>query len=139
MKFFKSIRTRLTLWYLGFIVVLLLIFSSVAYLMLYYNLYNNLDNSLQARIAQLNTPTGIIPKSNEVILSFNANGTLAGETGGVTVDTSKLNGLVKEVMEGQNAYLTTVTTKNEGVRLYATAFYNPLSGEPAVWAIGQLT
>jgi heavy metal sensor kinase len=139
MKFFKSIRTRLTLWYLGFIVVLLLIFSSVAYLMLDYNLYNNLDNSLQTRIAQLNTPSGIIPKLNEVVLSFNANGTLAGETGGITVDASKLNGLVKKVMSGQNAYLSTVTTKNEGVRLYATVFLNPFSGEPSVWIVGQST
>ena len=139
MKFFKSIRTRLTLWYLGFIVVLLLIFSSVAYLMLDYNLYNNLDNSLQTRIAQLNTPSGIIPKLNEVVLSFNANGTLAGETGGITVDASKLSGLVKKVMSGQNAYLSTVTTKNEGVRLYAAVFLNPFSGEPSVWIVGQST
>ena len=34
MKFFKSIRTRLTIWYLVVIVVLLLVFSGVAYFML---------------------------------------------------------------------------------------------------------
>ena len=74
MNFFKSIRTRLTLWYLAVIVVLLLIFSSFAYFMLDYTLYNNLDNTLQNRANSLNTPTYVVPKSNELLMSFDANG-----------------------------------------------------------------
>ena len=35
------------------IVVLLVVFSAVAYFMLDHNLYQNLDNSLQNRIAEL--------------------------------------------------------------------------------------
>ena len=139
MKFFKSIRTRLTLWYLGFIVVLLLLFSSVAYFMLDYNLYNNLDNSLQSRANELNTITVVAPKPNEVLLSFNANGALTQEFPSGVIDTSKLTGLIKQALSGQTPYLTTVTADNQGVRLYATTFLNPFNGQPVVIVVGQLT
>ncbi|MGP8080659.1 MAG: sensor histidine kinase [Dehalococcoidales bacterium] len=139
MKFFKSIRTRLTLWYLGVIVVLLLLFSSVAYFMLDYNLYNNLDSSLQTRANELNTVTVITPKPNELLLSFNANGALTQEFPSGVIDTSKLSGLIKQALSGQTPYLTTVTTDNQSVRLYATAFYNPFNGQPIVIVVGQLT
>jgi len=39
MNFFKSIRIRLTLWYLVVLVILLLLFSAVTYVILAYNLY----------------------------------------------------------------------------------------------------
>jgi len=139
MKFFKSIRTRLTLWYLAIIVVLLLLFSSVAYFMLYYNLYNNLDNSLQSRANELNTITVVAPKPNELLLSFNANGALTQEFPSGVIDASKLSGLIKQALSGQTAYLTSVTTDNQGVRLYATTFLNPFNGQPIVIVVGQLT
>jgi heavy metal sensor kinase len=139
MKFFKSIRTRLTLWYLAIIVVLLLLFSSVAYFMLYYNLYNNLDNSLQSRANELNTITVVAPKPNELLLSFSANGALTQEFPSGVIDASKLSGLIKQALSGQTAYLTSVTTDNQGVRLYATTFLNPFNGQPIVIVVGQLT
>jgi heavy metal sensor kinase len=139
MKFFKSIRTRLTLWYLAIIVVLLLLFSSVAYFMLYYNLYNNLDNSLQSRANELNTITVVAPKPNELLLSFSANGALTQEFPSGVIDASKLSGLIKQALSGQTAYLTSVTTDNQGVRLYATTFLNPFNGQPVVIVVGQLT
>ena len=139
MKFFKSIRTRLTLWYLTVMVILLLMFSSVAYIMLDHNLYQNLDNALRAKSTQLNAPSVIIPQSDEILLSFNYNGTLNQEIGTITVDTSKLSGLVKQALSGQNSYLTTVTTANQGIRLYATSFLNLFNDQPVVVVVGQLT
>jgi heavy metal sensor kinase len=139
MKFFKSIRTRLTLWYLAIIVILLLMFSSVAYFMLYYNLYNNLDNSLQNRANSLSGATMVIPRSNELLMSFDANGTMTQQIGGVTVDASKLTGLITKAVAGQNTYLTATGTENQQVRLYATAFFNPFNGQPVVIVVGQTT
>ena len=139
MKFFKSIRTRLTLWYLAVIVVLLLIFSSVAYFMLDYTLYNNLDNTLQNRANSLNTPTYVVPKSNELLMSFDANGNETQSVGGVTVDTPKLSGLIKKAIAGQNAYLSATGTENQNIRLYATSFLNPFNGQPVVIVVGQTT
>jgi heavy metal sensor kinase len=139
MKFFKSIRTRLTLWYLAFIVVLLLIFSSVAYLMLYYNLYNNLDNSLQNRANALSGATMVIPRSNELLMSFDANGTMTQQIGGVTVDPSKLTDLVKKAVAGQITYLTATSTEDQQVRLYAIALFNPFNGQSVVIVVGQTT
>ena len=139
MKFFKSIRTRLTLWYLAVIVVLLLIFSSVAYFMLDYTLYNNLDNTLQNRANSLNSPTYVVPKSNELLMSFDANGNETQEVGGVTVDTSKLSSLIKKAIAGQNTYLSATDTENHNIRLYATSFLNPFNGQPIVIIVGQTT
>ena len=139
MKFFKSIRTRLTLWYLAVIVVLLLIFSSVAYFMLDYTLYNNLDNTLQNRANSLNTPTYVVPKSNELLMSFDANGNETQAVGGVTVDTSKLSGLIKKALAGQNTYLSAAGTENQNIRLYSTSFFNPFNGQPVVIIVGQTT
>ena len=139
MKFFKSIRTRLTLWYLVFIVVLLLIFSSVAYLILYYNLYNNLDNSLQNRANSLSGATLVVPRSNELLMSFDANGNVTQQIGGVTVEPSKLTGLIKKAAAGQITYLTATSTENQQVRLYAIALFNPFNGQPVVIVVGQLT
>jgi heavy metal sensor kinase len=139
MKFFKSIRTRLTLWYLAVIVVLLLMFSSVAYFMLDYTLYNNLDNTLQNRANSLNTPTYVVPKSNELLMSFDANGNETQAVGGVTVDTSKLSSLIKKAIAGQNTYLSAADTENQNIRLYATSFLNPFNGQPVVIVVGQTT
>ena len=139
MNFFKSIRTRLTLWYLAVIVVLLLIFSSVAYFMLDYTLYNNLDNTLQNRANSLNTPTYVVPKSNELLMSFDANGNETQAVGGVTVDTSKLSGLIKKALAGQNTYLSAAGTENQNIRLYSTSFFNPFNGQPVVIIVGQTT
>jgi len=129
----------LTLWYLAVIVVLLLIFSSVAYFMLDYTLYNNLDNTLQNRANSLNTPTYVVPKSNELLMSFDANGNETQAVGGVTVDTSKLSGLIKKALAGQNTYLSAAGTENQNIRLYSTSFFNPFNGQPVVIIVGQTT
>ena len=144
MKFFKSIRTRLTIWYLAVIVVLLLVFSGVAYFILDYNLYQNLDNYLQTRSNELKAtlatelgPTVIAPQTNELILSFDSNGNLLQEFG-PSLDPAGINGLVEQALSGQNAFLTTVTANKERVKLYATSFRLPFNNQ-IVLVVGQLT
>ena len=139
MKFFKSIRTRLTLWYLAVMVILLLMFSSVAYLMLDHNLYQNLDNALRVKSTQLNAPSVIIPQSDEILLSFNYNGTLNQEIGTITVDTAKLSGLVKQALSGQKFLSDDCHYGQSGDSLYATSFLNLFNDQPVVVVVGQLT
>ena len=138
MKFFKSIRTRLTLWYLVFIVVLLLIFSSVAYFMLDYNLYQNLDSSLQT-LSNAVITSGTPLKSNEVLVVFSSSGALVEQDGTVAVNTTKLSGYVKQTLTGKITYLNTSTTGNEGIRLYAVPVPNVFSNQVYVVIVGQTT
>ena len=53
MSVFKSIKFRLTIWYLVAILFLLVAFGTVAYIMLSKSLYRNLDDALKARVAEL--------------------------------------------------------------------------------------
>ena len=140
MRFFKSIRTRLTIWYLMVIVILLLVFSGVAYFMLDHNLYQNLDNSLQTRSTELilSTSSIIAPQANELILSFDSKGNLMREYGPL-IDPTSIKGLVQQALLGQKTYMTAMTTDKQNVRLYATTFRVPFSNQLLVLVVGQLT
>ena len=50
MRFFKSIKFRLTMWYVLSLVALVLIFGTAAYLMLSHDLNQNLDDALRTRV-----------------------------------------------------------------------------------------
>ena len=138
MRFFKSIRMRLTIWYLVVIVVLLLVFSGLAYFMLDHNLYQNLDNSLQTRSTELISSPVIAPQANELILSFDSNGNLLREFG-PSIDTASIKILVQQALLGQKSFLTALTADKQSVRLYATSFKVPFSNQLLVIVVGQLT
>ena len=138
MRFFKSIRTRLTIWYLMVIVILLLVFSGLAYFMLAHNLYQNLDNSLQTRSTELISSPVIAPQANELILSFDSNGNLLREFG-PSIDTANIKILVQQALLGQKSFLTALTADKQSVRLYATSFKVPFSNQLLVIVVGQLT
>ena len=138
MRFFKSIRTRLTIWYLMVIVILLLVFSGLAYFMLDHNLYQNLDNSLQTRSTELISSPVIAPQANELILSFDSNGNLLREFG-PSIDTASIKILVQQALLGQKSFLTALTADKQSVRLYATSFKVPFSNQLLVIVVGQLT
>ena len=72
-------------------------------------------------------------------MSFASNGTLIQQVGTSAIDTSKVSGLVEKALSGQNGYLTTDTTDNQGIRLYATAFRDPFDGQAIIIVVGQLT
>ena len=137
MRFFKSIRTRLTIWYLVVIVALLLVFSGVAYFMLDYNLYQNLDNSLQNRSLELKASISIIPKENELLLSFDSSGNLINEHG-PEIDIAGVAPLVQQALSGHNTYLTTMTTDKQTVRLYASTIPLPFNNQIVI-IVGQVT
>jgi heavy metal sensor kinase len=137
MKFFMSIRTRLTIWYLVVMVVLLLLFSTLAYFMPARRLYQNLDNSLQARAFQLKATGFSSAQPNELLLSFNSSGNLLQEFGPV-IDITSIAPLVKQAQSGEDVFLTTETSDKQGVRLYATSFRVPFNDQIVI-VVGQLT
>ena len=135
MKFFMSIRTRLTIWYLVVMIVLLLLFSTLAYFMPARRLYQNLDNSLQARAFQLKATAVLAGQPNELLLSFDSNGNLIQEFG-PAIDVAGIAPLVKQAQSGDDVFLTTVTSDKQGVRLYATSFRVPFNDQIVI-VVGQ--
>jgi heavy metal sensor kinase len=137
MKFFMSIRTRLTIWYLLVMVVLLLLFSTLAYFMPARRLYQNLDNSLLSRALQLKATPVFADRPNELLLSFDSNGNLMQEFG-PAIDPGSIAPLVKQAQTGEDVFLTTVTADKQGVRLYATSLKVPFNDQIVI-VVGQLT
>ncbi len=142
MRFFKSIKFRLTGWYLIVIIVLLLIFGTLAYLMLSNNLYQNLDDSLKARTTQLadSFEQGHISfdeRLSELVLVYNASGTSIQKIG-PNVELTDIDRLVKQALQGQSSFLTAATTDGQEVRLYAAPF-TPESNGKIVIVVGHST
>ena len=139
MNFFKSIRTRLTLWYLVVLVILLLLFSAVTYVILAYNLYQNLDSTLQARANEIGTSPFRIynERANEVFLVFDSTGTLVQQFP-AGIQPANVDDLVKQALSGHSGFLTTVTADKQGIRLYAASVRLPFNSMEVI-AVGQLT
>jgi heavy metal sensor kinase len=137
MRFLKSIRTRLTIWYLVVIVVLLFVFSAVAYLMLSSNLYQSLDNSLETRSNELKATAIFAGQPNELLLTFDSNGVLQQEFGPL-IDPASIHELIGQALSGQDRFLTTVTTDKREVRLFATSIRLPFFNQVVI-VVGQLT
>jgi heavy metal sensor kinase len=128
MSIFKSIKFRLTVWYLIAIMLLLVAFGTVAYFMLSKSLYRNLDNALRARLAELessivveNNQISFEQKFNDFILIYDANGALLQRLG-PNVRFSNIEEMVERALFGEGSYLTTPTTEGQDVRLYAAPF-----------------
>ncbi len=144
MRFFKSIKIRLTLWYLMAIAVLLLLFSSAAYFMLSHNLYQNLDNSLMTRATELRTTLSIenghavfAEQPNELILIYNASGSLL-QAFGPSLELTNIDGLVKQALAGQAFFFTAYSRDGQEVRLYAAPLTVSFNTHLAI-AVGRLT
>ena len=125
MRFFKSIKFRLTIWYLAVIVALLLIFGAVAYFMLSNNLYHNLDESLKARVAELqiaqDAHASLVEHLDELVLVCDTNGTMLQKLG-PNIQFASIDGLVQQAIAGQNSFATSRTADGQKVRLYAAPF-----------------
>jgi heavy metal sensor kinase len=142
--FFKSIKFRLTVWYLVAIAVLLVLFGAVAYYLLSKNLYRNLDESLQARVSELEGSIKIEAgqvrfeqKFNEIVMIYNADGALLQRLG-PNVRFSKIEDTVQQALFGKSSFLLTTTTEGEEVRMYAAPF-NADSRTRIAIVVGGLT
>ncbi len=128
MKFFKSIKLRLTAWYVLVIVLLLLIFGAAAYIMLSNNLYKNLDQALQLRAGSIRDSLTIEDdffsfrqRADELVYFYDANGNVSVKSG-ISADFTDINKTIHDAINGQSTFLTRVTTEQQEMRLYAVPF-----------------
>ena len=128
MSVLKSIKFRLTLWYLIAIVILLVVFGTVAYYLLSKNLYRNLDESLRARVIELEGSIRIADgrvefeqKVNELVMVYDADGALIQRLG-PNVDFANIDKTVREALFGKSSFVSASTPNGPDVRLYAAPF-----------------
>jgi heavy metal sensor kinase len=128
MRFLKTIKFRLTMWYLMTLVVLLLVFGIAAYFLLSHNLHQNLDDSLSKRANELQASLEVTDggvefneKLSELVLIYNDNQTLMQRLG-PNVEFVNIAGIVNQALYGETSFLTTTTSDGQEVRLYATPF-----------------
>jgi len=124
----KTIKFRLTIWYLVGLALLLTAFGVVAYRLLSRDLYKNLDESLRTRVAELQGSIKVEgqqisfeQKFNDLILIYDANGALSQRLG-PNVRFANIEEMVQQALFGQSSYLTAETNEGQEVRLYATPF-----------------
>ena len=131
MKFFKSVKFRLTVWYLIVMSILLFVFAALSYFTLYHNLYKNLDDNLKNRFIKLrsllqdvidNADTDIdIDRERElgeVILVYYPKG-LLWKGFGPFIDTSDITPMVREAAKGAPFFFDITTTYGQEIRFYA--------------------
>jgi heavy metal sensor kinase len=145
MKFIKSIRFRLTIWYLAVLVGLLLLFCALSYFWLSKSLNQSLDDSLTTRATAIENSVdvyngqidlGITQQPGEFILLYRTDGSLLqGLSTGLEVP--NIDALVTQAIKTNTPFVTAETSNGHTVRLYIT----PFSGQPgiAVLAVGRST
>jgi heavy metal sensor kinase len=128
MTIFKSIKFRLTVWYLIAILVLLAVFGTVAYFMLSKNLYRNLDEALQTRVTELEGSIKLVngqisfeQKFNDLVFIYNADGALLQRLG-PNIGFPHIEKIVQQALLGQSSFLTATTTEGQNVRMYGAPF-----------------
>jgi heavy metal sensor kinase len=139
MRFIKSIRFRLTIWYLAVLVALLLLFCMISYFMLSQSLHQNLDDSLKTHALALENSLdvwdghidlGITEQPGEFVLLYGSDGSLLqGFSWGTEVP--HVDTLVVQALESHTSFLTVRTANGQETRLYIA----PFSGEPGIGAI----
>jgi heavy metal sensor kinase len=125
--FFKSLRFRLTIWYLLVIAALLACLGTITYLILSYQLHRNLDESLRSAVLEfesgLKLTDGEISytgQTNDLVLVYKSDGSLVYKLG-PDVDFTKTDSLVERALLGKSNF-TTESEKGQPVRLYITPY-----------------
>jgi heavy metal sensor kinase len=138
MKFFKSIRFRLTLWYVIVIVALLACFGVAAYIMLSYQLHRNLDESLRSKAVEVEAglkfdagQLTILGQPSELVLVYDANGALLRRLG-PNVDFAQVDRFVQLALLGQPQFFSETTPEGLEVRFYASPFTVPPDARVAI-------
>lgn len=128
MKFLKSIKLRLTAWYILVIVLLLVTFGATAYFMLYNNLYKNLDQALQLRASSIKDSLTVEDHSfafrqraDEIVYFYDSNGNVLMKSSPVS-DLTNIDEMVQDALNGQSSFITLANIGQHEVRLYAVPF-----------------
>ena len=125
MRFFRSIKFRLTIRYLAVIMVLLLAFGTTAYFLLSRNLYQALDDSLKQRVSSISASIefddGTVKYSGapgELTSVYGAGGQLLSKYGPIE-SLQGISDMVSRALLGRDSFKTSRTADGQGVRLYA--------------------
>jgi heavy metal sensor kinase len=139
----KTIKFRLTVWYLVVIAILLVVFGTYAYILLRRNLYRNLDRSLQVRAVELQRTVKIEgdrvlfdQKADEFVLIYDADGALWKRLG-PNVDFSNIGEAVQQALFGIDTFVTAETKEGPDVRLVAVPL-NVNSQSRVALVVGRL-
>jgi len=140
----KSIKFRLTALYLMAIAVVLVLFGTIAYLLLRNNLYRNLDVALSARSAEIQRSIKIEgaravfdEKVNEIVLVYDANGALFQRQGPTNVEFANIGKTVEQALYGEASFVSAETPEGPYVRMYAAPF-NTGAGTRMALVVGRL-
>jgi heavy metal sensor kinase len=131
MRFIHSIKFRFTLWYLVVLGIALAALSVGAYYYLSRTLYQNLDDSLELRAAQISNIGEVLvsvaegqfqEEVGEVVYFYFRSGDqllyLAPRDINVSINTE----LVEQAISGQSTFATVETTEGTELRVFATPF-----------------
>jgi len=123
--FFRTIKFKLTVWYLLVLTVLLLVFSFISYFLLSNLLYQNLDNSLRTRAVEIGSNLTvragqivIREQIGELVLLYDRQGNLLVTSGG-ELDATTVNTLIDNALSDKEVIVSGYTTDGQQVRLYA--------------------
>jgi two-component system, OmpR family, sensor histidine kinase ArlS len=142
-KFFKSIRFQLTARYMAVTALVLLTFAGTAYFMLSHNLYQNLDESLQSSMGEVqssitldNGQLGFSAKITELALVYGPDGKMVQQLG-PAVEFNNIGSLVSGALYGKSAFRTVASSDSQQVRLLAAPF--TVGGQRFAIVVGNLT
>lgn len=145
MKFLKSIKFRLTLWYLVAIVAMLAVFGTFAFYLLSRNLYRGLDQSLRDRVIELqgsirydpiNRQFLIAPNVGEFVMFYDSDGVLIQRLGpNIQADISRT---VELALLGKKEFQTAERPEGPAVRFYAVPL-DVASQERVAFLVGRAT
>ncbi len=145
MRFVKSIKFRLTMWYLAILGALLLAFGATAYFALSRSLYQSLDDSLKLGTVDLEDSLdvedgnlvlnyedqlGLSEQPVDMILLYNDKGQLIWSWGRKW-EIPQIDTLTDEALGGESLYTTSEAASGQEIRLYVT----PVEAEPAIHAV----
>jgi len=130
MRFVRSIKFRLTIWYLVALGFLLVLFGTMAYFMLSHSLYQSFDNSLRTRATEAQgslVSTGNIAsvgQTGELILLYAPGGILL-QGFSPPMGIGEVDNLAAQALTGRTLFANAKTADGEEIRLYATPFEEP--------------
>ena len=131
MRFIHTIKFRFTLWYLAVLGIALASLSVGAYYYLSNTLYQNLDDSLELRAAQIsNVREALVSVAEgqfeeevgEVVYFYFRSGDQLLYLAPRNIDISINAELVEQAISGQSTFVTTDTTEGTELRVFVTPF-----------------
>ena len=147
MKLFRTIKFRLTLWYLGVIVVLLIVFGGIAYILLSNNMHSNVDYlirnvAIAAEDRLQKGETDLIDEraaelQNQAILVYSSDGTMLKKYG-ADIEFADIDSFARQAYGKKDFYTDSVATNKTPVRFYATTFDAGSKGQLVI-VVGRST